>query len=146
MNKDKEVNEKGYVIWKDSGKLVHRWVAEKKYGKEEIKGKHIHHIDGKKKNNDKSNLLLIDKEDHYHLTKHENRNKLLLKIIIFLAVYYTLMSWILMYFPVPKINKEIFLASMRVSVFFILLTAIELRFGFINQLIRNPGEKYFDLN
>lgn len=139
-----KLNEKGYLIFEDSGKLVHRWVAQKKYGKERIEGKQIHHLDGNKKNNDKSNLILIDKEDHYHLTIHENKNKLLLKTIIFLAIYYILMSWILMYFSIPEMDREIFLTTMRVSVYFILLVAIEIRFGLIKQMIRNPKAKHFD--
>jgi len=64
-----KTDKNGYLIFEDSGNFVHRWVVEKKYGKEEIKGKHIHHIDGHKANNEKSNLLLIDKGDHYNLTK-----------------------------------------------------------------------------
>ncbi len=142
-----KINKNGYLIFDDEkGRLVHRWVAEKKYGKDKIQGKEIHHIDGIKTNNEKTNLLLIDKEDHYNLTKHENKNKLLLKVIIFLAILYILISWILMFFPITEVGKIIPVLTMRLSVYFILLLAIEIRFGFIAQHIRSSKREHFELN
>lgn len=75
MAKEKktEMGEDGYLVFKDSGKHVHRWKAEKKYGKEAIKGKEVHHIDGDKLNNKEHNLILLRKNDHYLL--HEFQRK-----------------------------------------------------------------------
>ncbi len=73
MNKT-YVDDIGYLRFKDTNKLVHRWVAEKKYGKEAIKGMEIHHIDGEKTNNNKDNLILLMKEDHYLLQEYEKEN------------------------------------------------------------------------
>lgn len=71
--KKTQKNDLGYLVFKDSGNFVHRWVAAKKYGKEEIKGKIIHHIDQNPENNNEDNLILMNKEDHYLL--HENLKK-----------------------------------------------------------------------
>ena len=75
MPKEKktEIGEEGYLIFKDSKMPVHRWVAEKKYGKAVVKGKEVHHIDGNKTNNQKYNLILLSKDDHYLL--HEFQRK-----------------------------------------------------------------------
>jgi hypothetical protein len=70
------INEDGYLEFKDTGKLVHRWIAEKKYGKEKVKQKIIHHLDGNKINNSKDNLIIIDsKEDHYLIEKYASNLK-----------------------------------------------------------------------
>lgn len=68
-------DEKGYLRFKDSDKLVHRWVAAKKYGGEEqIRDKEVHHLDGNKRNNNHNNIILLSKEDHYHLQEHEKKH------------------------------------------------------------------------
>lgn len=88
MSKTK-VNNKGYLEFIDSGKLVHIWKAEKKYGVENVRGMHVHHIDGDKRNNDYSNLILLSKEDHYDLHQNENKKKFLTEAIISLSVLYS---------------------------------------------------------
>jgi hypothetical protein len=45
------VDEKAYRRFRDSGKLVHRWVAEKKVGGRIGPGRVVHHRDGNKMNN-----------------------------------------------------------------------------------------------
>ncbi|MBU0459497.1 MAG: HNH endonuclease [Nanoarchaeota archaeon] len=102
MKAKTEKNSEGYLIFKNSGKYVHRWLAEKKYGKESIKDKHIHHIDGDKTNNKRSNIVLLSKEDHYDITQHENRSKLLTDFIIYLSLIYLITINLLMYTTILK--------------------------------------------
>jgi len=49
-------DKKGYRRWKDSKKLVHRSIAEKKIGGRIGWGRVVHHVDGDKQNNRPSNL------------------------------------------------------------------------------------------
>ncbi len=133
------INKEGYRAFSDSGKLVHRWVAGKKYGKKEIEGKEVHHIDCNKLNNEKPNLILLNKEDHYNLSQYENRNKFITTIIIYLAIFYLITIWMLMYSNF--LNGDIPLALARMSVYAILIVALELKYGFIKKWIRNPKGK-----
>ena len=71
MNKNllKKYKEKGYLVEKNEEGLEepkHLIIAKEKYGKIP-KGFHIHHIDGDKTNNKKSNLLAIHSKDHYKM-------------------------------------------------------------------------------
>ena len=50
------IDEYGYRRFKDSGKLVHRWVAEKKIGRKLRREEVVHHIDKNKLNNSPENL------------------------------------------------------------------------------------------
>jgi hypothetical protein len=131
MDKNKYDIENDYVVFKDSRKPVHRWVAEKKYGN--IDGKEVHHIDGDKRNNDKSNLLAVTQEDHYQITQHNNKINVFLDIIGLLAITY-FMSLLL-----PKNPAEYSIVRI-IAVGLILLLAIELRYGFFSKWIRRPNE------
>ena len=137
MGADTEKDSSGYLIFKNSGKHVHRWVAEKKYGKESIKDKHIHHIDGDKLNNESNNLISIYKEDHYYLSQHENRTKLLTDFIIYLSLGYLIIINLLMYTSILK-NKDISLAIARLSILVILLVAFELKYNYLKRWIMKP--------
>jgi len=97
MKDDKEIDERGYLRFKDSKKFVHIWVAEEKYGKEAVKNHEVHHLDGNKLNNRKENLILLSKEDHFYLhdylKQHEKKEGMLeLKpwarnILLFTTIY-----------------------------------------------------------
>ena len=67
------VNSGGYRQFKDkkTGKwvLTHRRVAEKKVGGKIYAGRAVHHIDGDKTNNKRSNLLVVSKEAHRRIHK-----------------------------------------------------------------------------
>lgn len=64
------IDEKGYKRWKDSGKLVHRWAAEKKLGRRLRYGEVVHHKDRIKTNNRSSNLWVFrDQEEHDRVHK-----------------------------------------------------------------------------
>jgi len=139
MKAKTHINEDGYRVFDDSGKYVHRWVAKKKYG-DNIDGKEIHHIDGDKTNNEKSNLILLEKEDHYYLTKYENRKKFIASIIVGLAVFYLIIINLLNYTSI--LNKEVSTSWARTSVYFILIIALELKYGFIDKwFIRRKKEE-----
>lgn len=58
---------KGYPIYIDSKKLVHRAVAEKKVGGKIYKGNVVHHIDGNPKNFRKKNLQVMKRSSHSRL-------------------------------------------------------------------------------
>ena|SRR4030042_3768749 len=67
-----ELDENGYLIFYDSGKFVHRWVMEAKILHRTLeKGEEVHHIDGDRRNNSPENLLLMTREGHYRLHKHQ---------------------------------------------------------------------------
>ena len=131
-------DKKGYLRFKDSGKYVHLWVAGKKYGKEATNEKEIHHIDGDRTNNDKSNLILLTKEDHWHLSKYERRKRFVISIIIILALFYLIIINLLMY--TSFLNMDTSLALARLSVFAILIVSLELKYGWIEKWIRKPSE------
>jgi hypothetical protein len=66
-------DQKGYQYYIKDGKkiLVHRRVAEKKYGqlpKEFI----VHHIDENKDNNTYNNLMLLHRKDHFRIHAIKN--------------------------------------------------------------------------
>jgi hypothetical protein len=54
----------GYLRFKDSGKLLHRYWAEKKLGRKLESWEVVHHIDGNKRNNNPSNLQVCGWDDH----------------------------------------------------------------------------------
>lgn len=61
------VDDNGYLRFSDSGKLVHRWVAERKYGCKIPKHYVVHHVDGNKLNNNPDNLVVMHWSAHAEL-------------------------------------------------------------------------------
>lgn len=60
----------GYLKFKDSGKSVHRWAAEKKMGRKLKSGEVVHHKNRDKTDNSASNLrVLPSQKEHYKLHK-----------------------------------------------------------------------------
>lgn len=131
----KTIIKNGYLVFADNPKnSVHRWKAGKKYGKEEIKGKQIHHINKDKRDNTDTNLLLVSKEDHHNIHQYENKIEFLSGMIFVLAImtYVSLgLNIILPGFHLAAIG----------SVGIIIVLAIEIRWGFIAQIIKRPKEK-----
>ena len=60
----------GYRRFKDSGKSVHRWVAEKTIGRELNSSEVVHHKNRDKLDNSPKNLrVLSSQKEHYKLHK-----------------------------------------------------------------------------
>jgi len=66
-------DKKGYKRFADSGRLVHRWVAEKKIGGKIGRGRVVHHNDGDQGNFRSSNLQVMSRSSHssYHAKKRK---------------------------------------------------------------------------
>ncbi|MFC1988553.1 HNH endonuclease [Chloroflexota bacterium] len=60
-------DDNGYLRFKDSKKLFHRWVMERKIGRPLKKGEIVHHVNGNKQDNTDINLAIITPELHYQL-------------------------------------------------------------------------------
>jgi hypothetical protein len=95
------INQRGYRCFADSGKLVHLWVAKKKYGSIP-KGAIVHHKDGNKLNNNPNNLILITKKEHanHHFTqarRHRELQKIMfgLKVAFILFIIFLIMRIII---------------------------------------------------
>jgi len=56
----------GYYVRSKSGKLVHRWVAEKYLGRKLYPNEIVHHINGIRDDNSLWNLCVMDREKHEH--------------------------------------------------------------------------------
>ncbi len=70
------IDKKGYKRFKDSGKLVHRHVMERKLGLRLRKDVIVHHINGIKTDNRFENLQLMTKKEHFkhHVARKEKAN------------------------------------------------------------------------
>ena len=64
------VDDRGYFRFKDTNKLVHRWIVEKELGRKLRAGEVIHHINRNKRDNSPGNLHLFANQDE-HDAQHE---------------------------------------------------------------------------
>ena len=85
------IDKKGYKRFKDSGKLVHRRVMERKLGFRLRKDVIVHHINGIKTDNRFENLQLMTNKEH---SKHLMARKENVKISV-LAEFSKISIWIL---------------------------------------------------
>ena len=68
------IDKKGYKRYSDSGKLVHRYVAERKLGRKLHKGEVVHHRNRNKKDNRRKNLWVFKNQDnHYKVHKKDKK-------------------------------------------------------------------------
>jgi len=58
-------DDKGYLRFKDSNKLVHRWIKEKELGRRLEKGEIVHHINENIQDNRPENLEVLTAKEHY---------------------------------------------------------------------------------
>jgi hypothetical protein len=65
------IDNNGYRRFKDSNKLVHRYVMEKKLGRKLKYGEIVHHIDRNKLNNLPENLEVFANQDEHQ--EHHNK-------------------------------------------------------------------------
>ena len=139
-----KTNKDGYLVFEDSDNLVHRWVAEKKHPGINLKlneDLEVHHINSNKKDNDKQNLIILKRDDHYDLHQYENKRNLISTMIItFCFIYFGSLILVNVY------QLKGFVQVLWLSVLFILILTIELKTNFIGQTIKRPNEKLFDKN
>jgi len=64
------VNGNGYRQFKDSGVYVHRWVEEKKLGRELRPGEVVHHINGNPLDNSPKNLKVFSSQSKHMKEAH----------------------------------------------------------------------------
>ena len=64
--KKTSINKKGYRVFRNSGKPVHRWAAEKKLGRKLRPGEVVHHKNRDKLDNSTGNLHVFrNQEEHF---------------------------------------------------------------------------------
>ena len=69
------VDSKGYKHFKDSGKSVHRHVAERTLGRKLRPGEVVHHKNRNKLDNRRSNLWVFDSHAKHHNTHKKDKKK-----------------------------------------------------------------------
>ena len=57
----------GYLRFRNTGKLVHRWAKEKELGRPLEYWEVVHHIDGDRQNNRPENLAVMTAREHYRI-------------------------------------------------------------------------------
>ena len=68
-------DKKGYKKYSDSGKSVHRHVAEKKIGRKLKKGEVVHHKNRNKSDNRRSNLSVFRSQKQHHRTHFRSKKR-----------------------------------------------------------------------
>lgn len=128
-------NKEGYMVFEDSGKLVHRWAIQKKHGIEVTEDLEVHHLNHDRKDNSKQNLILLKKEDHYDLHEYEKKRDFMLKGILFFAIVIQIMFSLQVYF-----NQPINVPSAMLFGLAVILLTFELLTHFFERKIRRPKD------
>ena len=68
-------DKKGYKKYSDSGKSVHRHVAEKKMGRKLKRGEVVHHKNRNKSDNRRSNLRVFRSQKQHHRTHVRSKKR-----------------------------------------------------------------------
>jgi hypothetical protein len=61
------IDSRGYLRFRDSRKLVHRWMAEKKMGRKLYDHEVVHHINRNKLDNRFENLFVCENQSHHFM-------------------------------------------------------------------------------
>jgi len=69
------IDKDGYKCFTDSGKKVHRHVAEMKLGRKLRKGEVVHHKNRNKLDNRRSNLWVFDSQSKHNKTHKKDKKK-----------------------------------------------------------------------
>lgn len=64
------IDQFGYYRFKNSGKLVHRYIAGKTLGRRLYNSEVVHHIDRNKRNNRPENLYVCSPDEHHVIHAH----------------------------------------------------------------------------
>ena len=93
-----ELDKKGYPIYKDKKRFVHRYIAWRyllNKSRPLEKWEEVHHIDGNKLNYSPENLIIFSKEDHYKISKrlHKERNLNKANAVLFGLVFVLFMFY-----------------------------------------------------
>ena len=92
-----ELNKKGYPIWKDSKKLVHKTQVENHILKRRLRNNEvIHHVDGDKLNYDISNLVVLSRENHNKIERGlwRYQNVMLIHFLVIFSSYVFLVAYL----------------------------------------------------
>jgi hypothetical protein len=68
-------DKKGYKHYKDSDKLVHRHVAERKLGRKLNAGEVVHHKNRNKQDNSRNNLWVFKSQKKHYKTHKKDEKK-----------------------------------------------------------------------
>lgn len=69
------IDSRGYKHYRDSGKSVHRHVAERKLGRKLRPGEIVHHKNRNKQDNRRSNLWVFPSQAKHHITHKKDKKK-----------------------------------------------------------------------
>lgn len=70
------IDDNGYERYRDSNKLVHRHIAERKFGRKLRPGEVVHHKNRDKLDNRMSNLWVFkSQQEHYRIHKKDEEEK-----------------------------------------------------------------------
>ena len=84
------LDEHGYYRFKDSNKLVHRWVVEKHLGYPLPSGSVVHHRNKNKRDNRLKNLKVFSSQEEHqkvHFTPITARSLIIVTIVIIIFVF-----------------------------------------------------------
>lgn len=67
------IDREGYKRFRNSRRLFHRYVAKRMIGRDLEEGEVVHHRDGNKMNNKRSNLQICTRRQHWWIHHRNNR-------------------------------------------------------------------------
>ena len=137
---DTELNDDGYVVFSNNKKMLfHRWVAKKKYGEDEIKGKDVHHVNSIKTDNRDENLILLSRKDHATLTQYNLCRKVVTDACFVSISLGLLLTYSSIFLP-GRFQQAMSLAGILTLVV-CFGTAAELRYNYFTHILKKSFVK-----